>query len=99
MDGFRCYSCGELGHYARDCDQERGISPGPWPPPPPQFRRSEAGPKSDARAWAAKIRREMGWSDAPAEVRQYEGQQEAARRQAEESRRERELAGHQEAAA
>lgn len=96
MTGYRCYSCGELGHYADQC---QGISPGPWPPPPPPFRKSEAGPKSDAKAWADKIRRQMGWSDAPAEARRYEGQQEAARRQAEESRREREQAGSQEAAA
>lgn len=92
---YRCYICDEPGHFARNCRNKNRrqapvTEPGPWPPPPPQFDPSGTA-KADARAWGDRIRAKMGWTrEATIEQRRVATEQELARLQVEESRKERE---------
>lgn len=56
-----CYRCGEEGHRASECEAEL---PPPSRYPPLALLRRPAHEIADAHAWAEKIRRDLGWTEA-----------------------------------
>ncbi len=84
-----CHTCGQEGHYARQCTAPAPAIAGPalkgTPSPPPVPPRRPESEIADAEAWAGRVRQHFGWDAMSGEHRRRE----LARRQVAESRRDR----------